>query len=738
MTSHFIDLTCLLAAETSEPNAVMGLLQSVWAIVQVILGLGFVIFVHELGHFLAAKSFGVKCEKFYVGFDVPIHIGPIRLPSALWKKQWGETEYGIGAIPLGGYVKMLGQDDDPRNAEAERERIRQASGQADELDPKAHLDPRSYPAKSVIARMIIISAGVIMNLIFAVLMAAVAYRFGVSYTPTIVATVSAGDPAWQAGIQPGDHIIQMQGMRQPDPQMHFKDMVENIMVIGLGKQNAVIPFTVERDDQELEFEIPTTLRHDPDSFRSQIGVAMTRSTQVDEQWPETVMYQVTPALKEVDLQPGDRIVGVEGELLPVDSRTGQIEIYSLKRLVDSKFQRPVTLQVERRDESNGLATRDVELPTIALRTLGLAFQPAGITAIQNESPASEAGIQIGDQLVAMNGSPIVDGVELHLQVLSMAGQSVTLTMQKPDAEEVYEFAFEVPADPIVGTPAPYSPVGYELYGSGLTFDVSPVVSGVDNLLPSDSSNSDSNAPPDLSPSTSLQPGDEISEVQIQVSDTEFQEFRELGFFKASFDEIKIGKGYSIVWLHEFIQSLPVGTNLRVDYKRDGKFFSTLVKVRESAAWNVPDRLPLMASSDLKHVTDSVSSSLAMGAHETWKRVKGVGNFLRLAFRGKISRKAFGGPGVIVYAASSAASDGTTALLLFLVMLSANLAVLNFLPIPALDGGHMVFLIAEAVLGRPIDENLQAKLTFVGVICLLMFMAFVLVNDAINLTDLFSR
>ena len=80
---------------------------------QVAAGLGFVIFVHELGHFLAAKSFGVKCEKFYVGFDVPISIGPIRLPRTLGRFSWGETEYGIGIIPLGGYVKMLGQDDDP-------------------------------------------------------------------------------------------------------------------------------------------------------------------------------------------------------------------------------------------------------------------------------------------------------------------------------------------------------------------------------------------------------------------------------------------------------------------------------------------------------------------------------------------------------------------------------------------------------------------------------------------------
>ncbi len=86
---------------------------------RVALGIGLVIFVHELGHFVAAKTFGVKCEKFYVGFDVPIRIGPIKFPRTLGKFRYGETEYGIGVIPLGGYVKMLGQDDDPRKAEEE-------------------------------------------------------------------------------------------------------------------------------------------------------------------------------------------------------------------------------------------------------------------------------------------------------------------------------------------------------------------------------------------------------------------------------------------------------------------------------------------------------------------------------------------------------------------------------------------------------------------------------------------
>jgi regulator of sigma E protease len=70
-------------------------------------------------------------------------------------------------------------------------------------------------------------------------------------------------------------------------------------------------------------------------------------------------------------------------------------------------------------------------------------------------------------------------------------------------------------------------------------------------------------------------------------------------------------------------------------------------------------------------------------------------------------------------------------------LSANLAIINFLPIPALDGGHMMFLTAEAIRGKPVDEALQMKLTMVGVLGLLCLMGAVIINDSINLTRMFG-
>ena len=186
----------MIAAATD--SGFLSFLFTVWGWVQAALALGAVIFVHELGHFLVAKWCGVKCEKFYIGFDIG--------GKKLFHFQWGETEYGIGILPLGGYVKMLGQDDNPAQAAAEIERAKsQAVADGEPVpDDAPKFDPRSYQAQSVPKRMAIISAGVIMNVIFAFVCASWAYCLGVEYVVTVVREVMPGEGAWQAGIRPGD------------------------------------------------------------------------------------------------------------------------------------------------------------------------------------------------------------------------------------------------------------------------------------------------------------------------------------------------------------------------------------------------------------------------------------------------------------------------------------------------------------------------------------------------------
>jgi regulator of sigma E protease len=208
-------------------------LSTVWSIARVVLGLGFVIFVHELGHFLVAKMCGVKCEKFYVGFDFfDIKIGDIvLLPRALLKWQWGETEYGIGVIPLGGYVKMLGQEDNPSSMEAENLRDAgdvDAGLRGGPID-REQLDPRSFRAKSVLQRMAIISAGVVFNLIFAVIFAAIAFKSGVNYSPAIAGTPIPGGPAWEANMD-GATIVRIGEKRFDEGYAPFIDVAQEVLM----------------------------------------------------------------------------------------------------------------------------------------------------------------------------------------------------------------------------------------------------------------------------------------------------------------------------------------------------------------------------------------------------------------------------------------------------------------------------------------------------------------------------
>ena len=140
--------------------------------------IGVLVFVHELGHFAVAKQLGVLVERFSIGF------GPVILA-----RKRGETEYAVSAIPLGGYVKMLG----------------------DEEGEEALANPeRAFSTQSVLRRAAIVFAGPAMNLVFAFLVYSVLFAaVGVENPSTEprVGGVTAGMPAERAGLQAGDRIV---------------------------------------------------------------------------------------------------------------------------------------------------------------------------------------------------------------------------------------------------------------------------------------------------------------------------------------------------------------------------------------------------------------------------------------------------------------------------------------------------------------------------------------------------
>jgi regulator of sigma E protease len=155
----------------------------VTSVLAAVVVLGLLIFVHELGHFLACKRVGVGVLKFSLGF------GP-----TLLSRRVGETEYCLAAVPLGGFVKMIGQEDD-----------------GSEPDPALAAQPNSFAMKPLWARALIVVAGPLGNLVFAAVLLSVLFATGVPVLTSTVGDVSPNMPAAQAGLVKGDQIVAVDG-----------------------------------------------------------------------------------------------------------------------------------------------------------------------------------------------------------------------------------------------------------------------------------------------------------------------------------------------------------------------------------------------------------------------------------------------------------------------------------------------------------------------------------------------
>lgn len=172
---------------------------------------GLVVFVHELGHFIAAKLSGVYAPRFSIGF------GP-----SLWKKRIGETEYILAALPLGGYVRMASREDEATaflEGGSENSAVRPANPK-DGFDPDAMIpfgpkpipESRWFESKPLVVRLFIMLAGVTMNALLAyVIYVGLLLHSGLPTPIPVAAVVTPGKPAALAGIQPGDSIATLNG-----------------------------------------------------------------------------------------------------------------------------------------------------------------------------------------------------------------------------------------------------------------------------------------------------------------------------------------------------------------------------------------------------------------------------------------------------------------------------------------------------------------------------------------------
>lgn len=263
--------------------------------------LGVLVFIHELGHFLAAKMTGMRVDRFSIGF-----------PPRAFGKKIGDTDYCISWVPLGGYVKIAGMVDESMDTEFINR------------EP----EPWEFRSKSMWARTFVLCAGVAMNVLLAVIIFwAIHYTRGTFIQATTeVGYVAEGSAPDLAGLKPGDQILSINNT----PVHHWEEVQDVMYIENLGND---LSLTVVREGKQIPIFIPVQGRKSPTDVQSEIGVAHTEAIIQD------VMSNM-PA-EQLGLKGGDVLLTLNGK---------QISWPSIVTLIKQSAGKEITLAWKRGDQ----------------------------------------------------------------------------------------------------------------------------------------------------------------------------------------------------------------------------------------------------------------------------------------------------------------------------------------------------------------------------------------------------
>ena len=700
----------------------------IWPVVLAVLGLGLVIFIHELGHFVAAKLCDVHVETFSIGFGKAI-------PGLQFRR--GETFYKVGWVPLGGYVKMVGEGE---NADTE---------EADE-------DPRSFKNKPVWQRMVIISAGVIMNLVLGCICFMVAYSHGVEETRSVVGAVTVGSPAWQSGVRADEQVVQIDRL---DDKVAFEDIRPAVMSAAKGEP---VLFRI-RDRGGNESELNLVPRKNPEDLYPTVGILPAEELVLQKGRKSTAapVRKNSPAERARAVQDGsefrggDRVVGSSYDpanpkavkaIGPDPRDPAKRDTFEFLRNQHRLRGQALTVQVDRGGTTLDFVVEPAwtrHLPGVrlqmgrlaALRTNGPAARPVAV------DPPNSPGLTIASAEEQDSGDKITK-VEV-----SSGGQTVRYVETKDkDEPGVQQFQldplrlghdlekwFDDPAhssDRTVRITIARTGEGRAIDAQRVTFDLQwdpalvhtgEVSSGVSapasisglGLAYHVGTTVDAGGAPD-----GLQRSDVITHVRPQKVDDK-------GNVSADdWIELKSNQGMAV---HNLFQLAATDT-LDVRVKRGESTTELTVKTELDPSWSAVERGLIFPFDTQVQVANGPLHALRMGLHRTKRTVIVIYQTLYATIFRQISAKTMSGPLSIANASYKIAEYDFWQFLIFIGLININLAVVNFLPIPLLDGGHMVFLIYERIRGKPAPEKLQEWATWVGLAFILLLMAFVIFLD----------
>ena len=702
-----------------------GLFTKFLNVLSVALGLGLVIFFHELGHFAVAKWCNVHVERFSIG------IGPI-----LWSRQKGETEYALSALPFGGYVKMLGQDDmDPNQM---------TSSEIAE-------NPRSYSAKSVPQRMAIISAGVIMNIITGFLFFTICYWYGVNEASPVVGKVVPGFPAWIAGMEDGDRIGSING----EEIRSFGDVFQSVVLStgdvrlqGKHLDGSAFDLTLTPDrgtsGRSVGLLSAPTNRLSPDLINADdIAMAGFPAMQAklvsggaDEPVPVTpaapkgaveAEQSDKPAVPATPFRPGDRLIALQGK--PVETFVDR------DRLTAQFASEDLIHTFERTTKSDDTSVPDITtevkitVPPGNVRSIGLWMAMGPVRAIRAGSIAEKAGLKVGDIILSVDDMAMgtdYDPVRLPTYFADHADKvvRVKISRQAAAAPEQHDLEMVPTDDPgwietllFQTSPLPIPAIGaaYQIFPN-----IAQVVPGSEAEK--------------IGVFAKGQKVTRIELVEAETSTDTTASSKEKTPLQLMLNELKekqpgVKEDINWAWAFSAIQSSP-DRQIRI-YFDDGKSEKAelLKSVEKVPDWYLWSRgIEGWAPAVELQKGESFGEATSLGLRKTRQTGVSIYMTLRSLFRGDLPADSFSGPVGILSIGYRVASQGMTDLLLFLGFLSINLAILNFLPIPVLDGGHMVFLIWEGITRRKPSPRIIGYAHAAGLLFIISLFMFVMYID----------
>jgi len=611
--------------------------EDLFRLLQVVFGIGLVIFVHEAGHFLAARLCGVRVEVFSLGF------GP-RLFG--WRR--GATLYQVAAIPVGGYVRMAGEMGD-------------GSGRPPRSD--------DLVSKSVGQRFFIYSGGVLMNVLFALVVFPLVLASGVPTTEPIVVP-DKGSPAWQAGIEPGTRVLSVGG----DEVYDFWHIPSEVALAGRGP----IDFVVLPPGAGEPLTVPIEPVYSTDGGFRQVGVRQGFDPQlrlsVDEHGPAW----------EAGLRTDDRWLGVDGvpRGLPLVEQIA-------RAFGDGEPRRVHVLRDGQELAFDVTPTPEPSEPSDRL---------FGITPLQNRVGAwragdphlSRLGLVRGERLIAIDDHPIEQPDDVLDALLAPAAD--------PAAPTVFRFRDE-------------AGVEREARLAGRLDEEEAVRLDGNLFLDHDPESSLVYVAPDRPAARGgLRTGDRLRAIGTSAVST----------WKTVYDQTRKAAKRSAVVVVAYERRAPDGSWARGE---------ALVEPEPMTQYDYGFG-PRAAQGIYR--TDSLGASISAGFDASWRFLTDAWLTLKKMLTQEVSTENMGGIITIGTVSYSFAAEGWAKLFFFLCMLSINLAFLNVLPIPVLDGGHLFFCVVEAIKGSPVSERTLGYSQVVGLVLILTLMVYVTYQDVLKI------